>query len=269
MIRLILRASLLMLMLVIGLATLFSLYRILPLGQRCWLRKIWSRLLLSACGVALEIRPSTYRISKTPMLVVMNHVSWLDIFVLNSVMPATFIAKSEIRQWPLVGWLLQGADTLFIERSSRHAVRHVNHRIIERLNRGEHVAFFPESTTSDGRGVLPFHSSLFAMAVVRARQDDGPRVVQPPTVQPAALRYFQGNQPSLIPAYIGEQTFMESLLQILSARGLRARLQLLDPMLPPGPEITRQMLAQMAHTRIASAVGALDDSVFLASALEA
>lgn len=90
-----------------------------------------------------------------------------------------------------------------------------------------------------------------------------------PTVQPAALRYFQGNQPSFIPAYIGEQTFMESLLQILSARGLKARLQLLDPMLPPGPEITRQMLAQMAHTRIASAVGALDDSVFLASALEA
>jgi hypothetical protein len=88
-------------------------------------------------------------------------------------------------------------------------------------------------------------------------------------VQPAALRYFQANQPSLIPAYIGEQTFMESLLQILSARGLKARLQLLDPMLPPGPEITRQMLAQMAHLRIASAVGALDDSVFLASALEA
>lgn len=118
MIRLILRAGLLLLMLVIGLMTLFSLYRLLPLGQRCWLRKIWSRLLLSACGVALDIQPNAYRISKTPMLVVMNHVSWLDIFVLNSVMPATFIAKSEIRQWPLVGWLLQGADTLFIERSS-------------------------------------------------------------------------------------------------------------------------------------------------------
>ena len=260
MIRLVWRAVLLSALLLIGLAILFSFYRFMPLAQRCAMRRIWSRMLLAISGVALQVERSHGQPVDSPMLLVMNHVSWLDIFVLNSVMPATFIAKSEIRQWPLVGWLLVGTDTLFIARASRHAVRHVNHQILDRLTRGEHVAFFPESTTSDGSMVLPFHSSLFAMAVTRTKSADGSvaAVASPPCVLPVVLRYFQYATPSLIPAYIGDQTFIQSVLQILSTRGLRVRLRVLEPMMPPGPEISRQMLAQMAHQRVSSALAGLD-----------
>ncbi|MBU3724046.1 MAG: 1-acyl-sn-glycerol-3-phosphate acyltransferase [Burkholderiaceae bacterium] len=259
MMRILWRAVLLSLLLLFGLLILFSFYRFIPLAQRCAARRVWSRLLLAIGGVRLEVEKPRGLIADSPMLVVMNHVSWLDIFVLNSVLPSTFIAKSEIRQWPLVGWLLMGADTLFIERASRHAVRHVNHRILERLRRGEHVAFFPESTTSDGTLVLPFHSSLFAMAVPRKKGGDesGTVLLAPPRVLPVALRYFQYDAPSLIPAYIGEQTFLESVLAILTARGLSVRLRILEPMLPADAEITRQMLAQMAHRRVSAAVDAL------------
>ena len=273
MIRLLLRAVMLALLLFIGLAILFSFYRFLPLYRRCTMRRIWSRALLAASGVSLEVTRSAGARRQghdiAPMLIVMNHVSWLDIFVLNSVMPATFIAKSEIRQWPLVGWLLMGTDTLFIERASRHAVRHVNHRIVERLTRGEHVAFFPESTTSDGVSVLPFHASLFAMAVVRTRTADGPEAFTPPQVQPTAVRYFQWGRPTLIPAYIGEQTFMDSVMKILSSRGVSVRLHVLDPMLAADPEVTRQMLAKMAHARVHAAVQAMDGSVLGQGALQA
>ncbi len=259
MMRIVWRAVLLSLLVLVGLLILFSIYRFMPLAQRCRTRRRWSRMLLAISGVALQVERSHGQAVDSPMLVVMNHVSWLDIFVLNSVMPATFIAKSEIRQWPLVGWLLVGTDTLFIERASRHAVRHVNHQILKRLARGEHVAFFPESTTSDGSGVLPFHSSLFAMAIMRNKSADaGAAPASPPCVLPAVLRYFQHDAPSLIPAYIGEQTFIQSVLQILSARGLRVRLRILEPMMAPGPEISRQMLAQMAHQRVSGALAGLD-----------
>lgn len=260
MMRIVGRAVLLSLLVLVGLLILFSVYRFMPLAQRCRTRRLWSRMLLAISGVALQVERSHGQTADSPMLVVMNHVSWLDIFVLNSVMPATFIAKSEIRRWPLVGWLLVGTDTLFIERASRHAVRHVNHQILERLASGEHVAFFPESTTSDGSMVLPFHSSLFAMAITRTKSADGSvgAAVAPPCVLPVVLRYFQHDAPSLIPAYIGDQTFLESVLQIISARGLRVRLRMLEPMMPPGPEISRQMLAQMAHQRVSSALAGLD-----------
>ena len=260
MMRMLWRAMVLSAMLVIGLAILFSVYRFMPLAQRCATRRAWSRMLLACSGLRLEVEQRITQSFDAPMLVVMNHVSWLDIFVLNSVMPATFIAKSEIRQWPLVGWLLMGTDTLFIERANRHAVRHVNHRILERLGRGEHVAFFPEGTTSDGSMVLPFHSSLFAMAVTRTRGGDGSAAIRvaPPRVLPVALRYFQHGRRSDIPAYIGEQTFIASVLQILGATGLQVRLHIPEPMMPAGPEISRQMLAQMAHQRVSAAVDGMD-----------
>ena len=107
------------------------------------------------------------------------------------------------------------------------------------------------------------------MAVVRTRTADGPEAFTPPQVQPTAVRYFQWGRPTLIPAYIGEQTFMDSVMKILSSRGVSVRLHVLDPMLAADPEVTRQMLAKMAHARVHAAVQAMDGSVLGQGALQA
>ena len=84
------------------------------------------------------------------VLWVVNHISWLDIFFLNGVRATAFIAKSEIRQWPVIGWLVAGAGTIFIERASRHAVHKVGLAMQTHFARKQAVGLFPEGTTSPG-----------------------------------------------------------------------------------------------------------------------
>lgn len=251
MVRLIWRAALLALLLVSGLLTLFSVYPLTRSHTRARIRAAWSRLLLRACGVQLQCTGQAVEGIITPVLVVMNHVSWLDIFVLTAVFPATFIAKSEIRRWPLVGWLVSGSGTIFIERGSRHAVRHVNQEISRRLLRGEHVAFFPEGTTSDGSTVRSFHTSLFAAAM-----PDHVPAVPGVAVLPAALTYMQSSRRSETAPYIDEQTLMNSMLRILRARGLSAQLHLLDLVPVDHAQTTRHALAAQVRERIDQVVQA-------------
>lgn len=244
------RLAAITLLVLTGLLVLLLGYAWLPLSWRTAIRKTWSRLLLRLCGLSLQVTPDSSRWGHSfPMLVVMNHVSWLDIFILNAVMPATFIAKSEIRRWPLVGWLVAGAGTLFVERGSRHAVRHVNRAIAHRFARGEHVAFFPEGTTTDGQTLLPFKTSLFACAM----HEDGISELRH-VVQPIAIRYRQNGRPSLIPAYIGDQTLVHSVAQILSARGLSAQLHILAPIHDMPESFTRHQLAARAEQAIAEVI---------------
>ncbi len=112
------------------------------------------------------------------VLIVANHISWLDIFVLSSLQPARFIAKADLRRLPVVGRLIANVGTLFIERERRRDTHTVNRHTVEALARGDVVAVFPEGTTSDGVGLLKFHSSLL-QSVVDAKGH----------VQPIAIRY--------------------------------------------------------------------------------
>src|SRR5947199_5895908 len=88
------------------------------------------------------------------LLIVANHISWLDIFVLNTLQPARFIAKSEMRAWPLFGRLMAGVGTLFIERDRRRHTHHINRHAADALAQGDVLAVFPEGATSDGTRVL-------------------------------------------------------------------------------------------------------------------
>lgn len=249
MIRVLWRVSVLVLLLIVGLAILFSFYRFLPLAQQQSIKKTWSRVLLAACGLRLDVRDSGQDMPDSAVLIAMNHVSWLDIFALNAVLPATFVAKSEIRSWPLLGWLVAGTGTVFIERGSRHAVHHANQRISRRLAAGETVAFFPEGTTSEGGDVLHFHTSLFACAI-RDHAPDKPLY----PLRPVAITYHCGAERSTIPAFVGEQTLAQSMAAILSTRGLSATLQLL-PVIDAMPiEMTRHALAQVSREAIRAAI---------------
>lgn len=92
---------------------------------------------------------------------VANHSSWLDIFVMNAAVNAQFVAKSEVARWPGIGQLAKAVGTIFITRDRRLAAQHRD-LLQARLKAGDRILFFPEGTTSDGRGILPFRSSLFA-----------------------------------------------------------------------------------------------------------
>jgi 1-acyl-sn-glycerol-3-phosphate acyltransferase len=171
-IRLAWRLPLLVGLLLGGLATVLLLF---PLGGPGFRRAAigrWSRMLVAACGIEVAYREHPGAAALTSLaggsFIVSNHISWMDIFIIDSQCPASFVAKAEIAAWPLVGTLVARTGNLFIERGKRHAVHRMIERIVHSLAAGARVAVFPEGTTSDGRRLLPFHANLVE-AAVRAR----------------------------------------------------------------------------------------------------
>jgi lyso-ornithine lipid O-acyltransferase len=122
---------------------------------------------------------------ETATLVVANHVSWLDIPVIGSLHPLSFIAKSEIEGWPVVGRLARLQRSVFIDRQRRRATAEVNDALAHRLVKGEVIVLFAEGTTSDGNRLLPFRSSLVGAAQAALMHDGVERVL----LQPLAITY--------------------------------------------------------------------------------
>lgn len=208
-------------------------------ARRRAVKLAWSRRLLCCLGV----RQDGARAGLPPAcLIVSNHVSWLDIFVINAMTETHFVCKDEVRHWPVIGWLVAQSGTVFIERGSRAAAARTAQTLVATLGRGERVVVFPEGTTTDGHALLPFKSALFQSAV-----DAGVPVA------PAALRYLdRDGHPSRAPAYDGDITFWECLRNIARAEGLCVEVSLL-PLLPTGLE--RRELAETSWQRIADGLG--------------
>lgn len=129
------------------------------LGQSRWLHRLCARL-ARLLSLRLEVRG---RFDAAPV-VVSNHLGYLDIVTLGALAPMRFVAKAEVRRWPWFGWLARCAGTLFLPREDRHAIREVNDRLREAGQRPIPIVIFPEGTSTDGQRVLPFHSSLLAVA---------------------------------------------------------------------------------------------------------
>ena len=202
-----------------GLAAALTVMRTLSPNLRRALIQTWARWTLRAAGIRVK---STGKPWISAGLVLPNHVSWLDILVIDSVAPCSFIAKAEIRSWPLVGLLCDRAGTLFIERGRRHAVHQVLETATEQLRAGGRVAVFAEGTTSDGTVVLPFHANLVE-AAVRANC----------AVQPLALRYEDGSgQRSTAVDFVGATTFAQSLWRVLAEPITRVVMVPLAPLTP-------------------------------------
>ena len=206
---------------------------------RCRLEiRKWSAALMHVLGVKVHVHDAPVR--ARPLMLVSNHVSWLDIFALNSAIPMRFVAKSEIRRWPFIGWLSAKTGTLFIERGRRSDTARVNRLIAEAMLEGDVVAVFPEGTTSDGAQILRFHSSLLQPALIAGA-----------VVQPVALRFTRGDGSLCTEAaFDGDKTLWQSLLQILAQRRIDAQLHFL-PLLS-GDVPHRRALADAAHAAIAS-----------------
>ena len=150
---------------------------------------------------------------------VSNHVSWLDIFILAGVRSVFFVAKSEIRSWPVIGWLVAKVGTVFLQRGQRQSIRKVGEEMQQRFERGEVIGLFAEGTTSTGFDVLPFHGSLFDPAI-RAGVD----------IQPVALRFMYRGRRSDFAAFVGEETLVANLWTLLRARGVSVEVEFLPIM---------------------------------------
>lgn len=206
--------------------------------------RFWSAGLVRICGMRVHVHGTPCR--SGAVMWVANHVSWIDIFVLNQLRPAAFVAKSEIRRWPVIGWLVAGAGTLFIDRQQRQAVQKVGQDIAVRFARGEAVGLFPEGTTTLGWDVLPLHASLLEPA----RQYG---VI----VQPVAFCFRHHGVRSSYAAFVGEESLVGNLWRIMGTTGLAVDVHYLKPMghlTRSGRPATRQELGQDVRLALQQAV---------------
>ena len=165
----------------------------------------WAQQMLQVLGIVLEVRGDAG--AQGPLLLVANHISWLDILVIHAARHCRFVSKSDVKAWPLIGRLATGGGTLYIERESRRDAMRVVHRMADSLHSGEILAVFPEGTTSEGRSTLPFHGNLIQAAISAGAP-----------AQPVALRFIDADsrETSLTPGYIGDDSLLGSLWRTVS-----------------------------------------------------
>lgn len=208
--------------------------------------RTWSRKQLHRAGV--EVRAIGFPTdADRPVTLVANHVSWADIFALNTQHACHFIAKSELRSWPIAGRLLTNVGTIFIDRGDRKDTHRLKRVVHDLLAAGETVAVFPEGTTSDGHDVLKFHASLLA-----------PIVAAEGEVWVVAIRYFRqsalghGEERTDAAAYIGDMSLLQSLRAIHCAAPVIAELRFLESIACAG--LTRREVARRAEALIRAAL---------------
>jgi 1-acyl-sn-glycerol-3-phosphate acyltransferase len=173
--------------------------------------QVWAGEMLRIVGIELEVKGSAP--VRGPVLLVANHISWLDILVMHASRHCRFVSKSDVKGWPFVSTLAHGAGTLYIERESRRDAHRVVVQMAERLRAGDILAVFPEGTTGDGITLLPFHANLIQAAIEASVP-----------VQPVALKFVDAasGAVSFAPSYVGDETLIGSIWRTLTARGLKA-----------------------------------------------
>lgn len=202
----------------------------------------WSARLLAILSVRPRVDGRPPRAPTRPAVLVANHVSWMDIHLIHCFWQVRFVAKSEVRRWPLIGWLSANVGTLFIQRGrGRHAAR-INEAIHEAFRLGDAIGVFPEGTTSDGTELMRFHASLLQ-----------PAVDEKAIVYPVALRYLdEDGRVNKEASYIGDTTLIESMRMIFRQRVIIAELAFLAPIDASGK--TRRELSALAQAAIAAAL---------------
>lgn len=198
--------------------------------------RAWARAVLRVMGVRVEAGGHP---PPRPFLLVSNHLSYLDVLVLWSLTPCSFLAKAEVARWPLLGPLTHCAGTLYINRERRADVRPAIEAVRARLALGEGVVFFPEGTSSPGAAVLPFRSSLFAAAAAA-----------PAGVHVAAISYDTedpGRPAHQHVAWWGEMEFPAHFWTLLKMPRLRARVRFGEQ---PVAGSDRKALARDAHAAL-------------------
>ena len=205
--------------------------------------KNWSKHTLHILGIQIihETSLSQIETSPSPLMLVANHVSWVDALIIQSIQPSIFVAKSEVQKWPVVGNIATACGVIFVDRGSPSSARRMVDAVSSALHHGYCVAGFPEGTSSEGTSVSLFHANIFEAAIHHQT-----------LVQPLAIRYTQPHTGALCmkAAFIGDIGFVASLHQVITASGIHAKVHVGDMLSPHGH--SRRTLAHLSHRSVAS-----------------
>jgi len=204
--------------------------------------KLWSASLCRAFGVRIRVAGQPLA---GPVLIVANHISWLDITVMHGVAAMGFVGKAEIGTWPVVGYLARAGDTIFHERGSHDSSADVILAVVERLKAGRRVAIFPEGGIRPGEAVNVFHARLFGAAV----EADCP-------VQPVMIRYMRKGRRDPEMTFINHENMLTNMLRLLGRPSCEADIRFLEPLDAGG-----QARRDLAHSAHAAVVGAYQEGV--------
>ncbi len=198
----------------------------------------WTRQMLRILGVELVVQGTPP--AQGPLLLVANHISWLDILIMNASRHTRFVSKADVKRWPVLSALIEGAGTLYVERESRRDAMRVVHQVAERLQTQDLISVFPEGTTGDGRTLLPFHANLLQAAITAAAP-----------VLPVALKYVDrdSGERSDGPLFVGDTTLAQSIWNTLRTEGLQAVVRYGTPERAQGRE--RRVWAQDLRAEVA------------------
>ncbi len=197
----------------------------------------WSRALCRVFGVAVQ---ASGQLLPGPVLVVANHISWLDIPVLHSLGAMSFVGKSEIDDWPLFGFLARAGGTVFHRRGSHDSADEVAARLVERLNAGHRAAIFPEGGIRPGEAINVFHARMFRVAVEA-----------PCPVQPAMIRYLRGGRRDPEMTFLDGEGFPANVLRLLGRPSSVADVHLLEPL--AAVDRPRKEIASLAYRAVRAA----------------
>jgi 1-acyl-sn-glycerol-3-phosphate acyltransferase len=222
---------------------LSTVYPRLSHDRRRRLLQWWSAKVLRILNVSMQIAGPAPGMHERGAMIAANHVSWLDIFLISSVRPTCFIAKDDVLDWGMVGWIVEASGTLFIRKGEwRHTVR-ISEIVGAALADGHCVGLFPEGVTTEGDTLLKFHSSLFQPAVANSAQ-----------VHPAAIRYERDDGTLCREmSFRGERTFSESLRLIIDEPAVVARITFAAPVETSGAH--RRQVAADTRVRVAELLG--------------
>lgn len=212
-------------------------------ATRLSLTRWWCKCLLNCFNIKVITRGSLPDNSLTSAMFVANHISWVDIHSINSIIPLRFIAKIEVESWPVFGYLVSKSGTLFINRNIRKDAARIIEMTTNSLADGDNVCFFPEGTTTDGTHILPFKSSIVQAAINTQAK-----------IYPVAIFYALPNGNANIEmAYAGETTMIESMLKVFNLKAPVVELHFLTPIDCHGQ--TRQSVTKLAFEAINAKLG--------------
>lgn len=245
---------------VAGVITVLCLFPFLDRSERAKRLVRWASRLLDTVGVRVAVRGRLPLVRGGGALIVANHVSWLDIHVIHSLLPARFVSKAEVRDWPVIGWLADKAGgTLFLERTRKSDAKRMNDVMAGHLRDGDCLALFPEGTTSDGLSLLPFYPGLFQ-----------PAVAAEAAVWPVRIRYLDlEGQYCAAAAYFGETSLLTSVRNIVRTPAIVAEIEFLPVIQAQG--LARKELATRTEATIRAALagGAPDSAPGIDARLQA
>jgi 1-acyl-sn-glycerol-3-phosphate acyltransferase len=212
------------------------------------IRRFWHRNVARALGLRIHVTGEV--VGTKPLMLVANHVSWTDITVLGAIADVSFVAKSEMAKWPLIGWLSWMQRSVYVERDMKRKAGSQASELASRLDAGDVMVLFAEGTTADGTLMLPFKSTLFGAASRVVAERGGSVWLQPVSIAYTRLQGLpMGRQHRWVAAWIGDQDLASHARLLLGERALDVEVHFGEPV-EFTPDTDRKAAARLVEARV-------------------